>query len=865
MQTRPGRAPWQGPRRIAGVPTGLAALAIAGTLAAFLLLDAISGRVLAHVDFLGVAGAKQELEVFIVVLALLVTPAVVAPERLLRWHVGAVATLVLVWSTVVTLRSGVFDDAVMSVVTALTCYLLGQGCLRTLRTGADLPWQVAVVVGGGLLSVLMLALGHAGLLSAWSAGSVVVLLPVAVAVRAVRRHGARLPPAAIARSWARAASSVTETRAHAAVFAALCATVMAVVVWTSAPEIQFDALWAKAWLPGHWAHTGRISTQFAHPILNLTGVAELVAVPAHTFGADAAGRFLQLLAGLAVVSALWTHTSGRRRSWTGPVGGLMVAATPHMFWQMSTSYDDAVLALLAVGLALAVVSLPAAGEGAGRAGVVVGLVAGTCLAGKLHLAPLAGTVVLAWAISQEDMSRRWRAMAGAALGSTITGAAGFFYSLIATGNPIFPQYNAVFRSRYYPLVNETYNFPYSPDGSFRAWLTWPVDAVREPSRFLEAAPPGVFGALSVILPIALALGWLLGRRWLAVWVGLLLATAYWWTTFRYLRYLLPTAVVAVLVLSLLAAGSPTDPRNEAPAVDPRRLRVKHTVVGAGSVLIVLAGAPSTLAAFWNVPGYVPWRVALGAQNASAYVDATVAGSRVLRRFNQLGRPGDVMVGRLHARTLVTPDLDLTPGWELGTVLAVRGVREDDAQATRDAARALGVNWAAVSGSGLSGVEPVVATLVRGYGEIVFAADNYVLYRLSNRPRAPQAGSAVALCDPGFTGAAGCWSGTLDTTAGLSASEAPGGAVQSVPACAGTTYRATVHAGAGDGGVRIALTTPLPADPPWYTSTDVPPTNDGQAVFTMPAGGMSLTVQVLPLGAGVADHVSLERLAGGDAC
>ncbi len=78
------------------------------------------------------------------------------------------------------------------------------------------------------------------------------------------------------------------------------------------------------------------------------------------------------------------------------------------------------------------------------------------------------------------------------------------------------------------------------------------EAVFNPLVMNEATPPAAFGLLIGALFVALVIGWrrAASRAAPLVWLAILIATAFWYVQFRYLRYLLPTFFVATALVTI---------------------------------------------------------------------------------------------------------------------------------------------------------------------------------------------------------------------------------------------------------------------------------------------------------------------------
>lgn len=305
------------------------------------------------------------------------------------------------------------------------CWQMGAWTFRALRVPrlADVP-AVALVGGLGIVGLVLLGLGRAGLLSWLTIAVPVAIIGVAGAVQLGRLLGA----GGLRRAW----NAATSTRVGTASVAICVVTGGLALVWTAAPEMGYDALYYKAWLPSEWARTGHITPLLIHPVLNFFGFAQLLAIPGHIAGAGAVGRYLEwLVYGLLAGTVWW---SARRSPWA-PVAAAVLVVTPQLFWEATTAYDDIFLALGGVATAIAVVRLvntPALPPF--LAGVALGLLAATCLNLKIHIAPLAAGLVLGWLLVR-GRSGVAPALGGAVLGAVAFAAPPLVLRWVDTGNP----------------------------------------------------------------------------------------------------------------------------------------------------------------------------------------------------------------------------------------------------------------------------------------------------------------------------------------------------------------------------------------------------------------------------------------------
>ena len=205
------------------------------------------------------------------------------------------------------------------------------------------------------------------------------------------------------------------------------------------------------------------------------------------------------------------------------------------FFTTSMQVDGASAAVLLHLAALLVM----AGRGlppAALAGLLVGLLAGLKATNAIYALPALGW--LAWlAIGNKQASWLLRMTATA----VIVGGASYAYAFAVTGNPLFPLFNSVFQSAYYPTTDFF-------DPRWSEGLSWTMlwDLTVHTDRYGEVYP-GAWGVAPLALLPAMLLGaWFDVRlRWVALWF--LMAGLVVFAQVPYMRYIFQaTAVLAVL-------------------------------------------------------------------------------------------------------------------------------------------------------------------------------------------------------------------------------------------------------------------------------------------------------------------------------
>ncbi|HEY7829701.1 MAG TPA: hypothetical protein VIC06_03960 [Solirubrobacteraceae bacterium] len=718
---------------------------------------------------------------------------------------------------------------IVAILTMTALWDTGERLLRNL--GADALARivpVAWLAGIGPWSIATLAFGRISLVKWWTVGIVLVLVGAIGSVRL----GARL--LAQRRSIAGELQASSVSLASAGLILLTCGWA---AIYTAAPELQYDALYGKAYLPELWARTGHIGLIVQHVQDAVTGWFQVLATNGDLFGATAIGRYLQLIGLMSAVAVVWWW--GRRHGALGPLAAVAVAVTPHLFWQASTADDDLLLALCAFALCIAVVESLRTYTGRDVRGVAfaLGLMAGSGPSLKLHMVPLFAFLLLGWVAAGRASKSVLRRFGYAAIGAAITGLPPLILRWIDAGNPVLPAYNNIFHSKYWPPINEQANFPFwQHPGTFG-----PIDAiwkaVAEPTLMAEVSPPGAFGVLVGATVLAVLLGWLGRDRAHAarvVWIALLPAILLWWLNFRYLRYLLPISLVSVALVLMLTSGVTFGARGR--------------LLGIVAVtLAVIASFPVTIAQFWNVPTHKPpVYAAIGRWKASSYENAALLERPAILAYNRLAPHDARAITTAYERVWLKPERDFyNIHYEVMPLMKLNGptpIPTTGDQAFADLRR-LGIEWALVTDVDRLLNEPgYLSQVLTTHGKIEFAERGWDLYRLVARP--PRS-TPLSACDAGGNGVQACWG--LARTNDLTVS-----VTRTVPVCPGETLAVTVKQAAGgspspvlvqfiggsaENGIQPGQTVP---GLPQHIYATAPPGASSAAVTISPLAGSSVT-------------------------
>lgn len=765
------------------------------------------------------------------------------PTRHLGKVVGVMSTLATVVVLAVATLGGQGWPMIVAALTLGAAWLIGDFvlCRSPLRSASlSAAPAVAFALGYTLLGTIVLTLGLLDMIRWWTLG-LPVLLGGLQACRRLLRDVRQFD-----------LSKLTQGRLRPFALSLLAMSAGYSAVWAAAPEIQYDAAYAKVWLPQLWARTGGIRFSVFHPVLAMFGTGYLVPVPAHTLGAADAGRWIQYFVGLFLVWAIWRLVDDG--GLYAPLAALAFLLTPHVIWQMSTADDDLMLCLLTLGLAAAVLRSDTLTDRPRSVALVIGMLAGGALAGKFHVAPFAVASVFGWSMLRSHEGRL-RRLVWATCGTVATSAPLLLARWISTGNPVFPQLNNIFRSRFFEPVNTNFNFPYLKDGSIGSLLKTPFLIVTGPSGLMEVVPPGVFGLLVVSLIIGAVAGIYGSKESRIIAASVIVAGYAWWTQVRYLRYLLPYATVGLVLLAAVLGVRLSSAR-------ARREWPLLLAVGLFAVAIF----PSTVASFWNIPERFPSDVALGMESRASYEMRAFPISALMDQINNFASPGAVVVGEAYARQGLAPGVDASPSWEFESHLALEYT---EAPTTTDEVltrwRRSGASFIAVFAGNriMKQYSPDMLRLLNERSDLLWSGLGMELYRLVDEPGP----SAQAVdCDPMLLGRPECWGGVLDARPGLTSEETVGGIRTMVMPCVGTTYELRVVTNAAGGATTLkiagrdaggALIT--------YTQADVPAGTSSFIAQTAAKTVTSLEFTVEPIGGAEVSEVQISTTSESPSC
>ena len=405
--------------------------------------------------------------------------------------------------------------------------------------------------------------------------------------------------------------------------------------WALAPEIQYDATNYQLSVPQAYAAAHRLvdlpvfwHSYFAH-LVNM-----IFALGFAVHGA-AVAKLLVFATGLLAAAA--AHALGKAA--LNERAGLWAAAafytTPLVGWLSSTAYVDLPVTLFTLAAILALLEWRRSQRPGWLAasGALAGAAFGTKLTALSSVAAvLAALAVFLFADGGRPLLRK--AGAGLVFLLPLAAVALPWYAIVFafTGNPVFPLFNAVFRSPGWDPVNTHLNAGLFGIGtSPLSLLELPFALTYRTGRFGEALPDGGVGVALALVPSAAVFAWraFAGRRFLLAAIGAYFVA--WSFNVQYARYyvpILPVVCVAAACGVVSLAGT-------------RRARILSLALAAIALAVQV---PLHFLQYWNIDERVPLRLAFGKETREAFLSRALGGVYdAVEHINGIAEPGEKAV------------------------------------------------------------------------------------------------------------------------------------------------------------------------------------------------------------------------------
>lgn len=487
-------------------------------------------------------------------------------------------------------------------------------------------------LGMGEMALLTLGLAAFHFLYPLVAYGVLVCLTILVVPGLVRSSPPIIVPLflQIREAWRKA-----DLRLPAVILSSLSVCLLGGLLWAIAPSIHYDALNYHLGVPALYVQyhglievTEEFRSYWAHN-------AEML----YTLGLALIGQPLPALIHLTfgLLTTGLVFSLGRRIGGTrvGLFAAILFYSVPLVTWESGTAYIDLIVTLYTFGTVYCMVLWWQEQNDIWLtiAGTLAGFGLGTKLNSMVLLVPLSLILTCALLFRAGSVRRRLMSLLHFAIPVLLLVAPWLIRDWLWTGNPIFPFYNAFFRSPKWLLENTFFNFDVFGMGyGILDFLRLPWDLIVNTRAFAEATPPAVLGGLPL-----LALPWLYmwwprsSRHLLSVGLALVLGVvAIWFKVGQYIRYLLP---ILPLFAILMAFNVEALWIRFSGSFWPRQT----TVLGLLIVLAYIGGTRLVhVSTGWQIPDRYPYRLALGLQTPEAFLSDAVPVYDALQFLNQEG-------------------------------------------------------------------------------------------------------------------------------------------------------------------------------------------------------------------------------------
>lgn len=318
------------------------------------------------------------------------------------------------------------------------------------------------------------------------------------------------------------------------------------------PEVGFDPLVTHLFVPSQLADRhawGFDASLYALALIPM--LADWIYSINYMLGGEAAARlanlgFVFILLFLVHDLTIWAGGSNI----AGRLASLILLSTPLTFLEGSTLHVEGVWAAFFIGATLSILRLTTSEDGNPEKLRVGGMLLGCALATKaitlLLMPPLCGVLIWKWR-SWARLEMLWPILTSITA-LLMIGAVPYVDAWRITGNPVFPFFNKVFQSPFFPLEN------------FKD-MRWQVGATTDmlyamtfhSERYQEAraGAPGFQWLVFLVPSLFMLLGYKCRRGLLLLVIGCTSAAFVFTFTATYFRYIYPATVLMIAAISLI--------------------------------------------------------------------------------------------------------------------------------------------------------------------------------------------------------------------------------------------------------------------------------------------------------------------------
>lgn len=434
---------------------------------------------------------------------------------------------------------------------ALAALVLGGSILTVLRPGACArsDWRTSFLVGAGLYATATGLLAHFPV-NYPAVYGLMLAAPLVVGWRAALEYVLQL------RDCMR--DAVVEKGQVNALDVAISVSALVYIVVALMPEVGYDALATHLFVPAHLAlnHQWEFDfTNYVWAVMPMHG--DWIFSIGYMLAGETGARllnvgFIFILGWLVRDVVLWAGPSITGARWAT----LLYLTMPLTFTEGSSLFIESVWASFVVAGTLLVFKVATDPQNSRFDLPVAGLMLGCALAAKAVTFTILPGLLLVLAVRYRSWLRvqNVSAIASGMVLFLVVGLIPYLHAWLQTGNPVFPFFNSVFQSQYYP-IGEDFNNP-----RFNTGVTWDIlyRITFESQKYLEATTgaPGFQWLLLFVPALVFLFAFRQYRSVALVLVGAF-SIAMAFHSQSYLRYTFPawTLITAAIGVALGAASS----------------------------------------------------------------------------------------------------------------------------------------------------------------------------------------------------------------------------------------------------------------------------------------------------------------------
>ncbi len=386
-----------------------------------------------------------------------------------------------------------------------------------------------------------------------------------------------------------------------------------------APEIQYDALNYHLTVPRIYIeHHGAVQlphilqSYFAKSIEMLYGLGLILS-------GQITAKLFSLCFGILVAVAVFSFG---KRSFSVEIGVFAAAffyVSPLAAWLSTTTYIDLATTFYIFS---AVYGLTLWWK-TGKRGFlfICGLMSGLALSAKLNaalaLVPMSLSILaISCHLSRRNFTQNIANFISFTLPILIITLPWYMVTYFHTSNPVFPFYNAIFKSPLLPPVNTFLNLKDFGMGSgVKDFLLLPWNLTYHTKAFIEGSPDGFVGFHLLIAMVSILFFTSKPPRILPFFIFIFLSfMGIWFCIGQYLRYFLPIVPIYSLLASYVLAFFKDH--------SPKPIAILYRAL---IIIGLMFTIPLQLVTFWNIPERIPYKVAFGLESTDEYLSRTLKG------------------------------------------------------------------------------------------------------------------------------------------------------------------------------------------------------------------------------------------------